>query len=382
MNSSFYASLPSLEDFHDITEPESYHQIPDDWFVVLSDVVGSREAIKAGKYKEVNTIGASCIVATINALDTVEVPYVFGGDGASICIPPQFLESTKEAFLGTKNMAKVAFALDLRIGAIPVQKIREHGGELLVAKVRLSDVYEQAVFTGGGLALADKLLKEKNSEFIIESTSQKVMADFTGLECRWDRVSQDGKLVVSMLVKCTESSLNSVKEYSEIISSIENMVSSEHPITEPALKFSFNPRWLKNEFRTRTFAKNVFEKVKYVIDLYYRILIGKILMHFKIEINQFNWGNYKSDLIMNSDYKKFDDMLRIVLSCTEEEKDKLLAYLNDLEKNGSFRFGIHTSEAALVTCMIKEYSGMHFHFVDGDDGGYAMAAIDMASKSA
>ena len=85
---------------------------------------------------------------------------------------------------------------------------------------------------------------------------------------------------------------------------------------------------------------------------------------------------------MNSDYKKFDDMLRIVLSCSEEEKDKLLAYLNDLEKNGSFRFGIHTSDAALVTCMIKEYSGMHFHFVDGDDGGYAMAAIDMASKSA
>jgi hypothetical protein len=380
MNTNFYASLPSLQDFHAITDPESYQQIPDEWYVVLSDVVGSRDAIKAGKYKEVNTIGASCIVATINALDTIDVPYVFGGDGASICVPPEYLELTKEAFLGTKNMAKVAFSLELRIGAISVKEIRDEGGELLVAKVQLSKVYEQAVFTGGGLALADKLLKQKNSKYIIESDSQKVMADFTGLECRWDRVSQDGKLVVSMLVKCTESSLNSVKEYRKIITNIEEIVSSEHPITEPALKFSFNPRWLKNEFRTRTFAKSFIDKVKYIIDIYYRIIIGKILMGFNIKTNSFNWGNYKSDLIMNSDYKKFDDMLRVVLSCTEDEKVSLTNYLNQLEEEGSFRYGMHTSEAALVTCMIKEYSGMHFHFVDGDDGGYAMAAIDMASK--
>ncbi|MBO6794595.1 MAG: DUF3095 domain-containing protein [Balneolaceae bacterium] len=381
MSTNFYSELPSLLSFDEITNPEVYHLVPDSWYVVLSDVIGSRNAIKEGKYKEVNTIGASCIVATINVLDTLEVPYVFGGDGASICIPPEFLDAAKNAFLGTKNMAKVAFSLDLRIGAIPVKSIRSQGGELLVAKVKLSEVYQQAVFTGGGLALADKLLKEKNSKYLIKSENQMIAADFTGLECRWDRVSQDGKLVISMLIKCTSSALNSVKEYRKIINNIEQIVSSEHPITEKSLKFSFNPRWLKNEIKTRTFTKSTFDRLLYIIDLYYRIVIGKILMAFNIKTNDFEWGNYKNELIMNSDYKKFDDMLRVVLSCTQEEKEALVGYLDELETEQSFRYGIHISEAALVTCMIKEYSGMHFHFVDGDDGGYAMAAIDMASKS-
>ncbi len=381
MNNHFFRDLPHLQTFDEITNPEVFHHVPDDWYVVLSDVVGSRLAIQQGKYKEVNTIGASCIVATINALDDLQVPYVFGGDGASICIPPEHLNTVKNAFLGTKKMAETVFNLDLRVGAIPIATIREHGSDVLVAKVKLSEFHQQAVFAGGGLSYADKLLKEEGTSYLIDLTDDSIEADFTGLECRWDRVSQDGKLVISLLIKCTSSELNSVKEYRKIIQNVEQIVSSEHPITEESLKFSFNPSWLKNEFKTRTFTKNTFDQLLYILDLYYRIVIGKILMAFNIKTNNFEWGNYKPELVMNSDYKKFDDMLRVVLSCTKEEKEALIHYLEELEAEQSFQYGIHISEAALVTCMIKEYSGLHFHFVDGDDGGYAMAAIDMASKS-
>lgn len=70
-------------------------------------------------------------------------------------------------------MAKVAFSLELRIGAISVKEIRDEGGELLVAKVQLSKVYEQAVFTGGGLALADKLLKQRTRSISSNRTAKK-----------------------------------------------------------------------------------------------------------------------------------------------------------------------------------------------------------------
>lgn len=381
MSNTFFQHLHTLNRFEDITDLSSFIPIPEDWFVVVSDVVGSREAIKNGKYKEVNTIGAACIVAIVNALDSVEIPYVFGGDGASICVPPEHLDLAKHAALGTKNMAKVAFGLELRTGAIPVTDIRKKGGTLLIAKVRVSDKYDQAVFAGGGLALADKLLKESGSEYLFSSTDQRIEADFTGLECRWDKISNEQKTVMSLLIKaCTEDEQQAMNEYNGIIQTISEIVKEEHPITEKSLKFSFNPRWLKNEFKTRTFLKTWTKKAVYILDLYYRIIIGKALMFFNIETNGFQWGDYKSDLISNSDYRKFDDMLRIVLSCRPEEKEALLAFLDRQEKDRKINYGVHNSEAAIVTCMIKEYSGLHFHFVDGDEGGYAMAAIHLSEK--
>lgn len=381
MNTNFYQNLSALESFNEITNPSIYTPIPEDWFVLVSDVIGSRKAIQDGKYKEVNTIGASCIVAVLNELDTTELPYVFGGDGASICVPPEYLERSVVALIGAKNMASVAFSLDLRIGAIPVKDVFEDGGTIQVAKVKVSEVYHQAVFTGGGMVMADKMLKKEDSPYLIDSQDKKIAADFTGLECRWDRVEQTGKQVISLLVKSNSETMDSVQGFDQIIQQIEELIHSEHPITQQSLKFSFNPRWLKNEIRTRTYLKNIFQKLAYIFDLYYRIIIGKILMRFNIKTGDFNWGDYKPELIQNSDYKKFDDMLRVVLSCTKKETEALKKFLDALEKGGEFSYGIHISNAAIVTCMIKEYSGMHFHFVDGDDGGYAMAAIDMASKN-
>ncbi len=380
MSIDFYKQLPVIRSFEEITNPDIYTPIPEDWYVLVADVVGSRKAINEGKYKEVNTIGASCIVAVLNALDTLDLPYVFGGDGASICIPPQYLEKSINALLGAKNMAIVAFSLELRIGSIPIKAILDEGGRVDVAKMKLSKHYNQAVFSGGGIAIADRLLKAQDSPYLISSKDQKIAADFTGLECRWDRVAQDGKQVISLLVKSKKEDQGSVSEYERIIKQIEQLVHSDHPITEKALKFSFNPRWLKNEYRPRTLIKNYFQRLKYIFDLYYRIIIGKFLMRFSIKTGEYNWGDYKQELIVNSDYKKFDDMLRVIISCTEEETEALIKYLDDLEQEGNFTYGIHISEAAIVTCMIKEYSGLHFHFVDGDNGGYAMAAIHMASK--
>jgi hypothetical protein len=35
---------------------------------------------------------------------------------------------------------------------------------------------------------------------------------------------------------------------------------------------------------------------------------------------------------------------------------------------------MYKSRAALVTCLVQSYNGNHMHFVDGSDGGYALAA--------
>ncbi|MFN1834664.1 DUF3095 domain-containing protein [Balneola sp. MJW-20] len=378
----FYKKLPEIDRFQDMTNMGIFRPLPDDWYVVVTDVVNSKIAIEEGKYKEVNTIGAACITSVVNELDPMEIPYVFGGDGASLCVPPSAYDKVKSVLVGTQNMAKLAFNLELRAGIIPVKDIRDKGKDVLVARYKVNENYTQALFAGGGLVKADSIIKsDDGEEYRFVSSSQRIEADFTGLECRWKKVSQEKKMVSSLLIEATKGDqVRNMSLYGEIIDEISKKIPSDHPVTEPALKFSFNPTWLSNEVKTRTFMKGLGKKLVYFADLYYQNIIGAILMKFNIKISGFNWGKYKSQFIANTDYRKFDDMLRVVISSTDEERAALLSYLDQKEKHGEIRYGIHTSNAAIVTCMVKKYNGLHFHFVDGDDGGYAMAAKDMIRK--
>ena len=258
------------------------------------------------------------------------------------------------------------------------KRLLEEQKQVLVSKVRICDWYSQTAFAGGGLAFAETLLKD-TSEFNIDEPSSPT-ADFTGLECRWKRVNQENKTVLTVLIKAQTNQLSELNIYRDIIDTTNSFITSEHPIDSSALSFSWNPDWLKNEFKPRTFSHSFWGKIMYLSNLYYRILLGKVLMRFNIKIGTFNWGNYKSNLVASSDYKKFDDMLRFVISCTTKEKEALLSYLERLENENRIIFGVHESEAALVTCIIKQYSGFHFHFIDGDNGGYALAATQLSEK--
>ena len=59
----FYARLPVFAGFPEIMDPARYQALPQDWLIGLTDVVHSTRAIEAGRYKAVNTAGASVIAA-------------------------------------------------------------------------------------------------------------------------------------------------------------------------------------------------------------------------------------------------------------------------------------------------------------------------------
>jgi len=85
---SFYAELPVLDNFLDITNSKNFKSVPNDWYVIITDIIGSTKAIESGKYKAVNLIGACSIVAVLNIAENLRIPFIFGGDGAAILIPP------------------------------------------------------------------------------------------------------------------------------------------------------------------------------------------------------------------------------------------------------------------------------------------------------
>ena len=86
----------------------------------------------------------------------------------------------------------------------------------------------------------------------------------------------------------------------------------------------------------------------------------------------------KTLISAHSDFRKFDDTLRLILDCTEDEVGSLRKLLEQGYRDGFLYYGLHVSEEALMTCFVETTSqGGHLHFIDGGDGGLAMASTQM-----
>lgn len=86
------------------------------------------------------------------------------------------------------------------------------------------------------------------------------------------------------------------------------------------------------------------------------------------------------EVVQNTDFRKFDDLLRMVLDLTPDEIGRLRNDLETQGRAGRICYGLHEADAALMTCFIRDFGGQHMHFLDGSDGGYAMAARQMKQQ--
>ena len=78
-------------------------------------------------------------------------------------------------------------------------------------------------------------------------------------------------------------------------------------------------------------------------------------------------------MVSTTDHEKFDDVIRMILSGDITKRQKLETYLNPLHGERKINFGIHVSEKAHMTCLVFQRNGKQVHFIDGADGGYALA---------
>ncbi|MCY7272750.1 MAG: DUF3095 domain-containing protein, partial [Phormidesmis sp. CAN_BIN44] len=214
----FYFDLPVLTDFVQITDHHNFVPVPDDWLIVITDIVGSTRAIEQGRYKDVNLLGACSIVSVLNVAGAVEVPFVFGGDGASLLIPPTLLEETTRSLRSVQTLAKDEFELSLRVGIVPVGVATQAGHPVDIAKLEISKNYSQAVFMGGGLTYATNLVKDPATAplYMLSLMEASSPANFLGLECRWQDIPSRHGETVSLLVLATQN-----EQYRDVIEQIQ-----------------------------------------------------------------------------------------------------------------------------------------------------------------
>ena len=387
MNSeNFYSQLPLLDNFRDITEPENFVDVPDDWYILVTDIRGSTKAIEAGRYKEVNLLGACSIVAVLNVVGKIEIPFVFGGDGASLLIGRSLLPAAKIALLATQQMAKTEFDMDLRVGAVPVKVVVAADFPVKIAKFKVSENYSQAVFIGGGLTRATELIKDPvaGNIYTIKNNGIAATADFSGLECRWQDIpSKYGEIVTLLVMVREDFGQQNHQLYRNILEKIEYIYGKEdslNPIDSQNLKLTLNSAKLIKETLVRASNCNWLDRQMYLSKIQLETALGSLLMNLKVKTEELDWGVYKDIAIAATDYRKFDDMLRMVISGNEWQRKKLIEYLEQNYLEGKLVYGLHVTDRALMTCLVFERNGQQVHFIDGADGGYALAAKDMKRR--
>ena len=100
-------------------------------------------------------------------------------------------------------------------------------------------------------------------------------------------------------------------------------------------------------------------------------------------LGRFNAARYKRDVANNSDFRKFDDGLKMTIDVDASTFSRIEQRLMRAERNGVCRYGLHNQKSALMTCIVATpLEQDHIHFVDGAAGGYAMAAMNLKSKYA
>ncbi|MDQ6916693.1 MAG: DUF3095 domain-containing protein, partial [Pseudomonadota bacterium] len=194
----YYAGLPIFDGFANIMDPARYQPLPDDWLLGLTDVVSSTKAIENGRYKAVNTAGASVIAALSNALGGRKFPFVFGGDGASFAVSGDDEGAAHAALAATAAWTRDDLQLDLRVALVPVSAVREQRLNVSVARFAASKNVSYAMFSGGGLAWADRAMKQ--GRFGVPPAPPGTRPDLTGLSCRWNDIPASHGLILSLVV--------------------------------------------------------------------------------------------------------------------------------------------------------------------------------------
>lgn len=376
-NDTFYGAIPVFRDFSSLMDPALYSPLPDDWIIGIADIVESTRAIAEARYKAVNMAGASVIAAVTNALEGREFPFVFGGDGASFAVSPGDLERAREALAATAIWVEESLNLVMRVALVPVTAVRAQGLDVRVARFGPSPNLSYAMFSGGGLGWAEAAMKR--GEFAVAAAASGTQPDLSGLSCRFEEIPSVRGLILSVLVVPARAAdpLAFRKLIEDIIALVERSPDAGRPVPPQGPPLKWPPAGVEYEARAMR-GGALFRRRAFVLA---NTLFIYVVMRLGISVGGFVPKTYVQQVVENSDFRKYDDGLRMILDCTPELERALTQRL--AASSGIARYGLHQQDAAMMTCFTPSaMRSDHVHFIDGARGGYASAATSLKAMPA
>ncbi|WP_018237043.1 DUF3095 domain-containing protein [Ensifer sp. BR816] len=374
-DTQFYESLPLFEAFEGVADEANYRPLPEGWALAVADIVDSTGAIAEGRYKSVNMAGASVISALMNALEETNLPFVFGGDGALAAIPAALAPKARTALAAARTWVAEELGLDLRAALVPVADIRASGLDMRVARFKASEDVSYAMFSGGGASWAEAEMKA--GRYQIDAAAPGTRPDLTGLSCRWNPIASRHGAIVSIIA--VPAGLGNGPEFQALIADVVALAEGEerggHPVPEAGPEPHLSMRGVTMEARARASAARRLLVWPLVA---VQSLLLFLCFRFGVNFGPFDVTRYAHDLASNSDFRKFDDGLKMTIDVGIDRLRRIEERLKQGVAAGICRYGLHQQESALMTCIVPSpMSRDHMHFIDGAAGGYAMAAKNL-----
>jgi hypothetical protein len=375
----FYGRIPVFRGFGSLMDPALYSPLPDDWTVGVADIVESTRAIANQRYKAVNMAGAAVIAAVTNALGGREFPFVFGGDGASFAVAPGDLDSARAALAATATWVREDLDLAMRVALVPVKAVRAQGLDIRVARFGPSPNLSYAMFSGGGFGWADAAMKR--GEFAVAPALAGEQPDLSGLSCRFEEIPSARGLILSVLVVPAKDADPRAfrKAIEDIIDLVERSPDAGRPVPAGGPEIRFPPKGM--EFEARATRGGSLLRRRGVV--FATSLWAYVVLRLGIKVGNFVPKTYMQQVVENSDFRKYDDGLRMILDCTPDLERALTERLAAAAASGVLRYGLHRQDAAMMTCFTPSVMRSdHVHFIDGARGGYASAATALKATAA
>lgn len=351
--------------------------MPADWRVILTDVRKSTQALSEGKHQLVNLVATGSIIAALNIAHQagISLPFFFGGDGATLLVPPSLAERIEQALLVHRANTRANFALDLRVGSLELAEVYRQGARLQIAKVDINQGLVVPVTLGAGLPLVERIIKRE--DYVPPSTLSNAALDLNGMECRWDsiRPPDNTQEVVCLLVVAQEDKRQSAV-FSHVLAQLDLIygpLATRSPVALSRLKLKATLGKINTEMR----AKLGRFDIRYLLENWLCTLIGGPYFKFNRE-----GAKYLRNLVKWSDTLMIDGRINTIMCGTAAQRHALVETLQRLEDRADIRFGLHVSQASVISCYVRDRRNQHIHFVDGLGGGYTQAASMLKAKIA
>ncbi len=365
-----------FDDFDRVADPALYEPLPAGWMIGNADVIQSTQAKADGRGKVVNIAGAAVIAAVTNALAGEEIPYVFGGDGASFAVPPELAARAGEALAAVALWATQDLGLPMRVGMASIEAVRDAGLDVCVSRYAASPHVRYAMFAGGGIRWAERQIKL--GQFAIPAAAERARPDLTGLSCSWEQVPSALGVILTLMVT-PERSFDDPR-FIALVARLNALLADKRQTRCPLPEGGPPLRWPPSGLALLAIVKRRPGEWAWLrkVRLAGETLFAAMLFWTGMKVGGFEPERYRREMVANADFRGYDDGLRMTIDCTVEQSERIEALLRQARDEGTARYGLHREEAALMTCIapLPSHSD-HVHFIDGAAGGYTLAAMQL-----
>lgn len=377
----FFAQLPALTRSGDTFDTTKYRAAPDDWELVVTDIVGSTQAVAQGRHKTVNFVAAMAIAALKNLCAPIPLPFLFGGDGSVVMVPPEFSAQARQALARVRGFALREFGMQLRVGICPAQVLRAFGSDVRVGRFEPTPGNHFGVFLGGGVGMLEAAARGRGDPALIaqvavpEALDDQVAVDLDGLSCRWNPLQSGRGRMLSLIIQgASDPGVVHAR-----VMQLARQGGGDAPVRPDNLSTSWPPKGFLLEAQATRRGGPLWLAVLKVLA---NTLLARLIFIVGRPVGGFDPARYIQEISSNTDFCKHDDTVSFVIDCPQDCIASIRSYLDQQMAERQLRYGMHVSETALMTCLVTAAAGgLHVHFVDGGDGGYTAAARAMKAQA-